>query len=137
MPQQITLYDVLTKEPRKSNWAMPLVGLLVVAAIGAWYYRQHPEILSSGQRELASSTVPSQRVYSKSILLRFDNFKDRKSVRVAVNGSLIDGLTIQNGFKVYDQDVLVIQYYSESQRRWIEHKEVINTSKPPALSFDL
>ncbi|MBV2167155.1 MAG: serine/threonine protein kinase [Bdellovibrio sp.] len=137
MPQQITLYDVLTKEPKKSNWAMPLAGLMVIAAIGGWYYRRHPELLSSGQRELASSAVPAQRVYSKSILLRFDNFKDRKSLRVAVNGRLIDSLTIQNGFKVYDQDVLVIQYYSESQRRWIEHKEVINTSKPPVLTFEL
>ncbi|WP_374028913.1 serine/threonine protein kinase [Bdellovibrio bacteriovorus] len=129
---QITLYDVLTRQEKKTS-AIPLFMIFIgMAVAGLHYWKYKQEEFAEQKRSLAAVAPPQK----KSMLMNFRNFSN-EFVKIFVNNEVIEGSKVKTGFKVYDGDTLVIKYYSHEKNKWLSQQVVVDTSKPLNLVLDL
>lgn len=128
----ITLYDVLTRQEKKTS-TIPLFMILIAMTIaGLHYWKYKQQEFAEQKRSLAAVTPPRK----KSVLMNFRNFSN-DLVKIFVNNEVIESSQIQKGFKVYDGDTLVIKYYSQEKNKWLSQQVIVDTSKPFNLVLDL
>ncbi|KHD89445.1 MAG: hypothetical protein OM95_03520 [Bdellovibrio sp. ArHS] len=131
MQQHITLYEVLTEKPRTSSLNRSLLTLSFAVLFGGYLFWKVDD--DTSKKRVPASLAPVKKE-PRSLLLKFDQFKNNKSLEVSLNGARVLKKDILAGIKVFDGDQVAIRFYSLNDRRWKSSVATINTSSSPIFS---